>query len=129
MPALLNTMCHPGNGNVFIGQGQEPQLDLVAVGLPQGYLFQVDHARQRGFKRKALSCIHAFINFLQHQAACLEGGGLRIEWSQASSDQVGVDKPERLGFSRQKVTGKCSFASAVGSCNDDDFLQIPPVFS
>jgi hypothetical protein len=33
-----------------------------------------------------------------------------------------------LSFRRQKVKGKSGFASAVGSCNDDDFLQIPPVF-
>jgi hypothetical protein len=93
------------------------------VGLPQGNLFQVDHARQRGFKRKAVTSIHALINFFQHQAASLERSSLWIEWSQARSDQVGVDETQRLGFSRQKVTGKCGFASAVGSCNDDDFFQ------
>ena len=99
------------------------------MSLPQGDLFQVDHARQRGFKRKAVPSIHALINFFQHQAASLECSSLWIEWSQARSDQVGVDKTQRLGFSRQKVTGKSGFASAVGSCNDDDFLQILPVFS
>jgi hypothetical protein len=97
------------------------------VGLPQGDLFQIHHARQRGFKRKAVSSIHALINFFQHQAASLECSSLWIEWSQARSDQVGVDKTQRLGFSRQKVTGKSGFASAVGSCNYDDFFQQEPL--
>jgi hypothetical protein len=92
-------MRHPGHGNVFIGQGQEPQLDLVAVGLPQGYLFQIDQARQRGFKSKAVSSIHAFINFFQHQPASLECSSLWIEWS----DQVGVDKTQRFSAKSQKV--------------------------
>jgi len=64
-------MCQSGHGNVFIGQGQEPQLDFVAMSLPQGDLSQ--------------------------------------------------------GFSRQKVTGTCGFASAVWFCNDDDFLQQKPL--
>ena len=93
------------------------------MGLPQGYLFQVDQSRKGGFKSKAVSSIHALINFFQHQAASLEGDRLWIERRQARSDQVGIDKTQRLGFSRQKVTGKCGFACAVGSCNDDDFFK------
>ena len=70
------------------------------MGLPQGYLFQLDHARQRGFKSKAVSSIHTFINFFQHQAASLEGGSLRIERSQARSNEISVDETQRLGFRR-----------------------------
>ena len=64
------------------------------------------------------------INLLKHQATGFEGRRLRIEWRQASSDQIGVNEPERLGFSGQKVTGKRRFSSAVGSRDDDDFFQI-----
>ena len=71
-----------------------------------------------------MTSVYAFINFFQHQAASFEGGRLWIERSQASSDQIGVDKTERLGFGRQEVTGKCGFPCAVGSCNDDDFFQV-----
>ena len=71
--------------------------------------------------------IYAFVNLFQHQTTSLERGRLRIEWSQASSNQVGIDETQRLSFSRQKVTGKCGFASAVWSCNDDDFLQQKPL--
>ena len=76
----------------------------------------------------SVSRIHAFVDFFQHQAASLERSRLWIEWSQASSDQIGVDESQRLGFSRQEITGKCGFARAVGSCNDDDFFQITLVF-
>lgn len=47
-----------------------------------------------------------------------------LEWSKTSSNQIGIDKPQRSGFSRKKITGKCSFACAIGSCNDDDFFQV-----
>jgi hypothetical protein len=63
------------------------------------------------------------INLLKHQATGFEGRRLRIEWRQASSDQIGVNESERLGFSGQKVTGKRCFSSAVGSRDDDDFFK------
>lgn len=37
MPALANTPGHPGDCNVCRGQGQEPQLNLVAKVLPDGW--------------------------------------------------------------------------------------------
>ena len=71
---------------------------------------------------------HSSISSSIRQAS-LEGCSLRIEWSQARSDKVCVDRTQRLGFCVQKVTGNSSFACAVGSCNDDNFLQNSPMVS
>jgi hypothetical protein len=71
-----------------------------------------------------VSSIHALVDFFQHQSASFKRSRFWIERSQAGSDQVGVNEAQRLGFSGQKVAGKCGFASAVGSFNDDDFLLI-----
>jgi hypothetical protein len=49
-----------------------------------------------------VTSIHAFIVFFQHQAASLEGCSLWIEWSQARSDQVDIDKQTRKENPRKK---------------------------
>ncbi|PIT71406.1 hypothetical protein B9Z31_15210 [Limnohabitans sp. G3-2] len=41
VPALDNPFCHPRNGNIFAGQRQKPQFNLVTELLPKGYFSQV----------------------------------------------------------------------------------------
>ena len=121
---LLHAARNPGNGNIFIGQRQKPQLNLVSKLLPSHDLLYIAQSRQRGFKCKTVTGIDTRVNFFQHQAACFERCRLWIEGCQSCGYQVRVDEPQGLCFSGKKVAGKCGFIRFVGSCNDDDFFQV-----
>jgi len=45
MATLPHSLRDPGDGNIFGGQGQEPQLNLVAKLLPDGDVFQISQPR------------------------------------------------------------------------------------
>jgi hypothetical protein len=67
----------------------------------------MDGRGQRGFKSKAVPSVYALIDLFQHEAASFKRSLLRIKRSQGRSDQISVDKTQRLGFRRQKVAGNC----------------------
>jgi hypothetical protein len=67
---------------------------------------------------------YALVDFFKHQATGLKGCRFWVKGRQPGGNQVRVDEPKGLRLCRQKIAGKCGFASSVWSCNDDYFFQI-----
>ncbi len=58
-------------------------------------------------------------NFFQHQVPGFNGGPIRIKGGKARGNQIRVDKNGAVRLVGQKLPGKCGFAGAVRSSDDE----------
>src|SRR2546422_5778191 len=117
--ALGDPHSHSLYGQCFILKLKKNQVDAVTTPLPTRNLLSVTTTGKCRFESEAHAAASMAINLFQHQAACSNRNGARIEWGKTVSDQVGIDEQRTAGFIGQVFQSESRFAGAVWAGNND----------